>query len=100
MFLLSSFLRESRNLALFSQKGYAMRQSIRHSMYQRGIPARALFPPLPSQAEIWSDEAAVVRAKIAAGRTGNAGGKRLALPALPFAELLMPFGMMTLSLVS
>lgn len=84
-----------------------MRQSTRHAMRERGIPARHLFPPLPSQAEIWLGEAAAPP-RPATGPEKQSGYQHLSwtrgnrtpsLPALPFAELLLPFGMMTLSLL-
>lgn len=103
LFRLSSFLPESRNLEGFSQKGFSMRHSTRLDMRDRRIPARALFPPLPSQSEIWQAESAAFLTKTArlnAPASRCVACRRLALPALPFAELLMPFGMLTLSLLN
>ncbi|WP_157970887.1 hypothetical protein [Pseudogemmobacter bohemicus] len=81
----------------------ALRDSTRLDMRERGIPARALFPPLPSQSEIWQGETAELLAKTARLNAVSSMvqmRRRLSLPALPFAELMMPFGMLTLSLLS
>lgn len=103
LFRLSSFLPESRNLDGFSQKGFSMRHSTRLDMRDRGIPARALFPPLPSQSAIWQGECTALLAKTTRRNvfvSKALANRRLSLPALPFAELLMPFGMLTLSLLN
>ncbi|MBJ2150864.1 hypothetical protein [Paracoccus sp. IB05] len=80
-----------------------MRHSTRLDMRDRGIPARALFPPLPSQSEIWLAESTALltkTARLTAPASQAVACRRVSLPALPFAELLMPFGMLTLSLLN
>ncbi len=74
-----------------------MRQTTRDAMREQGIPARSLFPPLPSQAEIWWQG----NTPAPTGRVSREiplRSRRLTLPALPLSELLLPVGMMALSL--
>ncbi len=57
-----------------------------------GIPARSLFPPLPPQCEVWQ------AAHPPAIRASGSDPPR-ALPALPFAGVMRPFGMLALSVL-